>query len=380
MRRIISIWFVILSQRVFSTQGLALNDIVVTVLHDNYPFQQDLQTDWGFACLVEGLEKTILFDTGTKGDILLRNAGILGLDLNKVDCVVLSRDHRDHYGALTASHGKSWRYLGQEPPGDQARLFAPEIMKHRVHSAPTFSSDGREMFWSTVCEDEGARRIVKMKYEEGKWLGPMKVPFASEEPEDQPFLSYDGSRMVYASKRPSLEGGISLWSVTRRDDVWGEPEQMGMPISTESGQWTPSLMRDGSLCFTAQMGGMRNGFGIFLSPFVNGQYQRPFALPETINRRGPQNWTPWIAPDGSFILFASGRQPKEGSHDIFVSYRDGDSWTEPMNLGTKVNTARQERFPGLSPDGKYLFFTRHYEAPCYHDLYWIEAKVVLPHL
>lgn len=274
----------------------------------------------------------------------------------------------------------AWRYLCQIPPKDTAQLFAPEIMQHQVHSAPTFSPDGKEMYWSTVCEDQGPRRIVFMKYHQGKWEGPVTASFSGKDPEDQPFIAYNGSHMVFPSKRPSPKDGLQLWSVLRKGESWGTPQLIDIPITLEKGQWTPSLTRDNTLCFSADMEGMRNSFGIYMSHYRDGQYQAPIALPETINRKGPQNWTPWIAPDGSFILFASGRQPKEGAHDVFISYRYGETWTEPVNLGPKVNTSRQERFPGLSPDGKYLFFTRDYDNPCYHDLYWIEAKAVLPHL
>ncbi len=281
-------------------------------------------------------------------------------------------------GAVTAQ--ADWAYLGQTPPGDEARQFAPEIMQHNVHSSPTFGPDGREMYWSTVCQGEQARRIVTIKYRQGQWEGPFSASFASHEDEDQPFMAYDGSRMVFSSNRQSSAEGLNLWSTARVGEAWTPPVPLALPITSERGQWTPSMTRDGTLCFTAHMEDMRNGFGIYLSRYENGQYRPPEALPKCINRRGPQNWTPWIAPDGSFILFASGRQPKAGAHDIFVSYRADGTWTEPINLGPKVNTIRQERFPGLSPDGKYLFFTRHYDAPCYHDLYWIEAGAVLPHL
>jgi len=59
-----------------------------------------LQTDWGFACLVETGEATVLFDTGGKGTILLDNMGELGFDPQVIDVVVLSHIHGDHTGGL----------------------------------------------------------------------------------------------------------------------------------------------------------------------------------------------------------------------------------------------------------------------------------------
>jgi 7,8-dihydropterin-6-yl-methyl-4-(beta-D-ribofuranosyl)aminobenzene 5'-phosphate synthase len=73
-----------------------------TVLYDNYVFKEGTKADWGFSCLIEGAAKTILFDTGTKPEILGHNTAALGVDLEKVDLVVLSHAHGDHTGGLPA--------------------------------------------------------------------------------------------------------------------------------------------------------------------------------------------------------------------------------------------------------------------------------------
>jgi len=54
----------------------------------------------GFSCYLEGLEKTILFDTGGNGEILVSNLEKLGLDVTKIKVVVLSHFHGDHTGGL----------------------------------------------------------------------------------------------------------------------------------------------------------------------------------------------------------------------------------------------------------------------------------------
>ncbi|HVW59441.1 MAG TPA: hypothetical protein VHC48_05385 [Puia sp.] len=47
----------------------------------------------------------------------------------------------------------------------------------------------------------------------------------------------------------------------------------------------------------------------------------------------------------------------ECSYDIYISRRIGGKWTPSRNLGPKVNTAFRDYSPGISPDGRYLFFT-----------------------
>ena len=72
----------------------------LTVLFDNVPHRKDLKTAWGFSCLVEAQRQTILFDTGSDGNILLHNMKILGLNPKVIQAVFLSHDHGDHTGGL----------------------------------------------------------------------------------------------------------------------------------------------------------------------------------------------------------------------------------------------------------------------------------------
>jgi 7,8-dihydropterin-6-yl-methyl-4-(beta-D-ribofuranosyl)aminobenzene 5'-phosphate synthase len=76
--------------------------VTFTVVFDNYAHNPELETDWGFACLIETTEKTVLFDTGADGEILLRNLHALGKDLEAIDVIVLSHEHGDHIGGMRA--------------------------------------------------------------------------------------------------------------------------------------------------------------------------------------------------------------------------------------------------------------------------------------
>lgn len=74
--------------------------IVITIVYDNYPFDERLETAWGFACIIEGLSETILFDTGGSGDLLLSNVAKLNFEPGAIDSIVLSHIHGDHTGGL----------------------------------------------------------------------------------------------------------------------------------------------------------------------------------------------------------------------------------------------------------------------------------------
>ncbi len=72
----------------------------LTILYDNETRREDLIPGWGFSCLIETDEKTILFDTGWQGSLLIENMKALGHTPTDIDAVVISHEHWDHAGGL----------------------------------------------------------------------------------------------------------------------------------------------------------------------------------------------------------------------------------------------------------------------------------------
>lgn len=74
----------------------------ITILYDNTVFKSGLKSDWGFSCLVDAHNRSILFDTGSNGSILLENMKKLDIDPSSIDEVFISHPHFDHVGGLSA--------------------------------------------------------------------------------------------------------------------------------------------------------------------------------------------------------------------------------------------------------------------------------------
>lgn len=88
----------------------------LTILYDNNCYDHRLKSSWGFSCLVELDEKTILFDTGGDGEILLYNMRVLNKDPKTIDLIVLSHIHGDHTGGI-------WSLLREKPT---LQVYIPE--------------------------------------------------------------------------------------------------------------------------------------------------------------------------------------------------------------------------------------------------------------
>ena len=88
----------------------------ITVLYDAFGKDASMKKDWGYAALVEINGKRILFDTGDNPDIFAQNVKAKGVDLTRLDFVVMSHRHGDHMGGLT--------YLLSVNP--KVKIYAPK--------------------------------------------------------------------------------------------------------------------------------------------------------------------------------------------------------------------------------------------------------------
>jgi 7,8-dihydropterin-6-yl-methyl-4-(beta-D-ribofuranosyl)aminobenzene 5'-phosphate synthase len=113
----------------------AETELKITIVYDNNKYDPSLETKWGFSCLVEGLERTILFDTGGDSATLLSNMGKLKIDPAWVDVIILSHIHGDHIGGLSGfleENGDVTVYLPKSFPGsfeDEAMSFGAEVVE-----------------------------------------------------------------------------------------------------------------------------------------------------------------------------------------------------------------------------------------------------------
>ena len=139
---------------------------------------------------------------------------------------------------------------------------------------------------------------------------------------------------------------------------WGAPRHLGAPVSSGSAtQWSPSVAANGNLYFGTSRSGGRGGNDIWLSRLVNGVYQPPENLGDSINTRAAEV-EPWIAPDESYLIFsAQGRPDGLGDDDLYISFRRQGVWQRALHLPAPINSPAGDLNPSVSPDGRYLYFT-----------------------
>ncbi len=320
-------------------------------------------------------------------------------------CSAISQNTSDHRTQKKSPtlHGP---YLGMATPGDTPEIFAPKIIStpFHEHSFTAFSPDGTEVFWNTFFLDNNypyPTRILSMTKVNGLWSAPKYVDFNINGDGHNPSFSPDGNTLFFAAVEPSDESKMNLdiWFVNKTDHGWGQAKKIPGEINTNKPEGQVSVTKNGTLYFWSILEGVKYNYGIFRSQLINGKYKKAEPLPQQINGQQSQDWTPFISPDESFILWSSIRQDGYGSGDLYISFRSAKGeWSEAINLGPEINTNNNERFPGISPDGKYLFYVtdqidkellskknltfkeaiKYFKQPKngLSDVYWVSTKII----
>jgi outer membrane protein OmpA-like peptidoglycan-associated protein/tetratricopeptide (TPR) repeat protein len=92
---------------------------------------------------------------------------------------------------------------------------------------------------------------------------------------------------------------------------------------------------------------------LYASKFVDGIFQEAKELP--FNSNDYSSAHPALSTDGNTLYFASNREGGHGETDIYYCTREGDSWSEPQNMGPNINTEGDELFPSVDEDNNLYF-------------------------
>ena len=165
--------------------------------------------------------------------------------------------------------------------------------------------------------------------------------------------------------------------VERQTGKWGEPQKLPSPINlgTYSGYYSETA--DGVAYINSERSG---GFGSDDIWCIHPSSNQAENLGSKVNASGQDSY-PCVAHDGSFLIFSSTRSGKIGYQDLYICFDKGnDEWTVPVNMeinGAGINvSSRHQAYPSLSPDGRFLFFTRHTASGDIEDIYWVSTNVI----
>jgi Tol biopolymer transport system component len=208
------------------------------------------------------------------------------------------------------------------------------------------------------------------------WTEQKQAPFSVDKNAGEPFFSADGKRLYFTCWSDDRSSS-DIWYVERIADEWGEPQLLPSPVNTDSYDYSYSESADGVGYITSQRSGGVDLWRVRRSPDLTYQAEN---LGSVVNSP-TEDFSSCIAPDGSYLIFASYRSSAYSEQSLWISFNKGnDEWTAPVDMeesGAGINIRNYWQIsPSISPDGKYLFFCHHAAARDSIHLYWVSTHII----
>ena len=263
-------------------------------------------------------------------------------------------------------------YFGQKTPGLIPEIFAPGIISinGRYEGAMSFSSDLEELYFNANYKDQDPS-IYYSKLEGKKWTNPKKANFTKGKKvgEMHPFVNPSGTMIHFAAHDaftlPHHKPSVKTWYVQRSGNSWSEAKQLESTINDDF-VFYANEAKNGDLYYTNL-----SKRKMYYSPKINDRYPEVYEL-------GIGGFHGFISPSQDYVVVNAGnKEDEQRKNDIYVYFKQNDGgWSKAINLGNKVNSNFNETSPSITPDGKYLFFSRYNEEGELSNLYWVSTEVI----
>ena len=198
----------------------------------------------------------------------------------------------------------------------------------------------------------------------------------------RPLVTPDEKTLLFSRQfHPGNTGGeddpediwFSQWDEEKGE--WMEAVNMGAPLNTKGPNFISSITPDGNTVIITlgnrytKNGKMKAGVSVSTRTSEGWSKPVPFEIINGINMHQKSNY--FLANNREVLLMSVEADPTFGSRDLYVSFLlDDGRWSEPLNLGSDVNTALEEGSPFLAPDDLTLYFSSDgYTGYGKHDIY-----------
>lgn len=241
--------------------------------------------------------------------------------------------------------------------GATAQRWAPAaIASDQYESTPTFSPDGRALYFMRSDRQFRQWRILASRCDHGAWSAPQPVSFAAKAPalDADPFVSADGQRFYFVSTRQNKGASeeLDIWMARREGDGWSEPERLPEPVNSTGSELLPRETADGKLYFGSdRAGGHGDGDLYIATRGKDGAWRVENAGPPLST--SANEYEVDVTPDGRHAVVVADR----GTRSRLYRYerRDG-AWVE---LGqVPADDSVFQVGPLMSPKGDRLLFAQ----------------------
>lgn len=260
-------------------------------------------------------------------------------------------------------------YLGQTLPGNTPKIFNFAVNRGSFAAERiAISNDGREIYYSEVRSYYPAAgdTIKYYSYSNSKWSGPFNL-FPGYL---APALSVTGDTMYFQNANIQNSSSVYETFISVKNGLnWSSPQRILSNLN--SAHYLQVTNNDNY--YISSISSPTVGASDWCKLLIDGVDTSALSLGQLLNS-GVDNLDFFISKDETFIILAKG--------GLQISYRKNDgSWTNPKNLGSKINFGLGMWGPYVSPDNKYLFYTTGTKQD-YSDTYvhWVRIDALIDSL
>jgi Tol biopolymer transport system component len=241
---------------------------------------------------------------------------------------------------------------------DAMRWTPPALASDQYESSPTFSPDGREVFFFRGDPSFSRYRLFHSRCVDGAWRAAEEPEFAApgEVDEADPAFTADARGLYFVSTRgdprPRGEADFDIWYVERdAAGRWGQVARLPEPVNSSGSELLPRPQADGSILFGSDRAGGHGGNDIYLARRA-GDSWRVENLGPPVNTRANE-YEAELARDGQLLIVVADRGDR--SH-LYPYRREGTAWRAEARVVPKLEVFQVG--PLLSPRGDRLLFAQ----------------------
>ena len=222
---------------------------------------------------------------------------------------------------------------------------------------PVLSDDQKTLVFTSFRDSKD--HILVSYYANGSWSSPLNITsqLGSSGNFYTTAISADGNELYLSNYDPV---NADIYVAKKERGRWSKCNPLEKPINSKYNETSVAISKDGNtIFFASDRPGGKGGFDIYYSTSVNGKWSKPVNLGGKINTAGDEEW-PYITPDGNTLYFSSDGHETIGKMDILMSQRDqNNEWGQPVNLGVPYNTPDDELAYEYFPDTHTGYISRN---------------------
>ncbi len=258
--------------------------------------------------------------------------------------------------------------LSQYQKLDSVSNFAPNLSIEGTTFKGSFSDD-YNTFYFFRKETPGVEKYVPYtsQFENGEWQAPKIAGYYNDTYSYTYQLKVPGTDALFflsnqkTKNDTSTSPNYNFWKTEIANGALGKPKEFEYESLIYNYNSQPSITNDGTLFFTSDTPDWSKTLS-YKMELHNGTYSEPELFEPLNSWRNNKDWAVYefcVSPNKDYIIVCIQDNTNDSpSADLYLSRMENGNWSYPQRIGHGINSPETENFPYITPNGKYLLFTK----------------------